>query len=82
MKKNKILKEYLKNITIGKRKQCKNLTIFPILYSSYYNLSDYITLDEALNNELIEIEEIDESGIVSEINVTNKSQKNLLLFFG
>ncbi|MBW1973272.1 MAG: hypothetical protein DRP55_04105 [Spirochaetes bacterium] len=81
MKKNKILKEYLKNITIGKRKQCKNLTIFPILYSSY-NLSDYITLDEALNNELIEIEEIDESGIVSEINVTNKSQKNLLLFFG
>ena len=78
---SEILKNYLNKIQIGAEQAYKNLAIFPVL-SDYVIPFDYLTLDEALSEDLIEIVEIDEGGSVPELRLNNKSDKMVLILDG
>jgi hypothetical protein len=68
-------------IQIGAEQSYKNLAVFPVL-SDYVIPFDYLTLDEALTEDLIEVVEIDKGGSVPELKVINKSDKMVLILDG
>jgi hypothetical protein len=76
-----IIQNYLKEAKIGRKQSHQNLAIFPLL-SSYANGLDYITLDEALTEGLIEVVEVSEEGTVPELKVVNKSPCMILILDG
>jgi hypothetical protein len=76
-----IIQNYLKEAKIGRKQSHRNLAIFPLL-SSYAIGLDYIMLDEALSEELIEVVEVSEQGTVPELKVVNKSPCMILILDG
>jgi len=76
-----IIQKYLDQIQIGAEQSYKNLSVFPVL-SDYAIPFDYLTLDEALSKDLIEVVEIDEGGSVPELKVVNKADKMVLILDG
>jgi hypothetical protein len=76
-----IINEYIGGLKLG-RKQCyKNLTVFALL-SDYDADCDYLTLDEALTDDLIDVVEKDEGGSVPELKVVNRSGRMVLILDG
>lgn len=73
--------EYLHSLKIGEAQRYENLTVFPLI-STQLHESTYITFDEALKQNLLEVREVDESGRVNEILITNKSEHIILLLDG
>ena len=76
-----IIKNYMDRIQIGAEQSYKNLAIFPVL-SDHFMPFDYLTLDEALSKNLIEVVEIDEGGSVPDLKVINKSEVMVLILDG
>jgi len=76
-----IIQNYLKEVKVGRQQSHRNLAIFPLL-SSYAIGLDYITLDEALTEGLIEVVEVSEEGTVPELKVVNKSPCMILILDG
>ena len=76
-----IIQNYLKEAKIGRKQSHRNLAIFPLL-SSYANGLEYIMLDEALTEELIEVVEVSEEGTVPELKAVNKSPCMILILDG
>jgi hypothetical protein len=76
-----LIKDYIDRIQIGGEQSYKNLAVFPVL-SDYVIPFDYLTLDEALKEDLIEVVEIDKGGSVPELRVINKSDKMVLILDG
>ena len=76
-----LIKNEIGKIKFGAEQSYKNLAIFPIL-SDYVIPFDYLTLDEALSENLIEVVEIDEGGSVPELRLINKSDKMVLILDG
>src|SRR5210317_2233968 len=76
-----ILNNYLDKVKIGRKQSHKNLEVFPLLFTNGGTL-DYMLLDEALEENSIDIIEIDEGGSVPDLKVKNKSGKMLLLIDG
>jgi len=76
-----IIRDYLNQIKIGAEQSYKNLAVFPVL-SDYVIPFDYLTLDQALSKDLIEVVEIDEGGSVPELRVVNKSEIMILILDG
>ncbi|MEW6440770.1 MAG: DUF6569 family protein [bacterium] len=76
-----VIRSYLQETRIGGRQDYKNLTVFPLLSAQAATL-DYLTLDEALAANLIEITEIDAGGSVPELKLLNKSPRKVLIFDG
>jgi hypothetical protein len=76
-----LIKTYMDKIQIGAEQSYKNLAVFPVL-SDYVIPFDYLTLDEALTEDLIEVVEIDKGGSVPELRVINKSDKMVLILDG
>jgi len=77
----KVIESYLEQIKVGRKQSHKNLAVFPLL-SPYVVGVDYILLDEALTEGVIEVGEVNESGSVPELKVVNKSQKSVLILDG
>ena len=76
-----IIKNYLEQLKVGRKQSYKNLALYPLL--STYSLGlEYLLLDEALNENLIEIVEKDSGGSVPELRVMNKSPKMILILDG
>jgi hypothetical protein len=75
------LQSYLGQIKVGGAQTYKNLTAYPVL-SNHMSALNYITLDEALKQGLIEISEIDKDGSVPELKLVNKSEKMILIIDG
>ncbi|MBW2615736.1 MAG: hypothetical protein JRD02_06145 [Deltaproteobacteria bacterium] len=76
-----IIKDYLDQAKVGRKQSYKNLAIFPLL--STYGLSlDYLLLDEALTENVIEIAEVDKDGSVPDLKVINKSPRMVLILDG
>lgn len=73
--------EFLNNTKIGEPISFKNMSVFPVFTENGIEL-DYITLDQALQNNLIDITEKDIGGSVPELKVTSKSDHNILLMDG
>jgi hypothetical protein len=76
-----LIKNYMDRIQIGAEQSYKNLAVFPVV-SDYVIPFDYLTLDEALKEDLIEVVEIDKGGSVPELKVINKSEKMVLILDG
>jgi len=76
-----LIKNYFEKIQIGKGQSYKNLTLYPVLSDEVIPF-DYLTLDEALSQNLIEVVEIDQHGSVPELRVINKSDKMVLILDG
>jgi len=72
---------YLDTLTISPKQSYKNLTVYP-LESDHSVKLDYLTLDEAMAEELIDIVEVTEGGEVPELKVVNKSSKMVLIIEG
>jgi hypothetical protein len=76
-----VIQAYLSEAKIGRKQSHRNLAIFPLL-SGYAARLDYITLDEALSEHLIEVMEKDDEGSVPELMVFNNSPKMILILDG
>ncbi len=76
-----VIREYLGQIKIGRQQSYQNLALFPLL-SGCEGTLDYLTLDEALSDDLIEVAEMDQEGSVPEIQVTNRSDRKVLILDG
>ncbi len=81
MEMEKVIETYLGQAKVGRQQSYKNLAVFPLL-SAYAVGLDYITLDEALTEGLIEVAEVSESGSVPELKVINKAAKMVLILDG
>jgi len=77
----KIISGYFETLKIGKIQSFKNLSIYPLL-SNYTVTFDYLTLDQALNQNFIEVHEISKDGSVPELKVINKSSTMVLILDG
>ena len=77
----KLIKQYIDGINIGSGQSYKNLAVFPLV-SDYALDLDYLTLDEALDKDAIDIVELDQEGSVPELKVVNKSEIMILILDG
>jgi len=76
-----VIKKYLEQLKVGRKQSYKNLALYPLL--STYSLDlEYLMLDEALGENLIEIAEKDNAGSVPELRVMNKSPRMILILDG
>lgn len=76
-----IIKDYLQQAKIGRKQVHKNLAIFPLL-STYFLGLEYLLLDEALTEGVMEVAEVDHNGAVPELKVINKSPQMILILDG
>ena len=76
-----IIKEYLEQAKVGRKQSFKNMTVYPLL-STYAIALEYYFLDEALDEALIEVVEVDQDGAVPELKVVNKSEQLILIIDG
>jgi hypothetical protein len=76
-----VITGYLKSAEIGRKQSHKNLAVYPLL-SGVNSTLDYVTLDEALSLDLVEISEVDLGGSVPELKFTNKSAGRVLILDG
>ena len=76
-----LIKTYIDGINLGKMQSYKNLSVFPLL-SDYTLDLDYLTLDEALDGNAIDVVELDQEGSVPELKVVNKSDAMILILDG
>jgi hypothetical protein len=76
-----IINEYLEQAKVGGQQSYKNLAVFPLL-STYAVDLDYLLLDEALSDGLIEVVEVDTEGSVPDLKVINKSPLTVLILDG
>ena len=77
---DEVLAKYIYEMDLGDIQEHKGMSIF-LLYSKGDD-SDYITLKEALDADLIKITEIDEMGSVPELKVVNRANVPVLLLDG
>jgi hypothetical protein len=76
-----IINEFIAGLKLGRKKSYRNLTMFALL-SDYSADFDYLTLDEALSGNLIDVIEKDEDGTVPELKVVNRSDRMVLILDG
>lgn len=77
---DEVIAKYIYQMELGDMQEYKGMSVFP-LYNGGDN-SDYITLKEALDANLLTVTEIDESGSVPELKVINKANVPVLLLDG
>jgi hypothetical protein len=76
-----LIEQYIDGINVGEVKSYKNLAVFPLV-SDYALDLDYLTLDEALDTDAIDVVELDRDGSVPELKVVNKSEVMILILDG
>jgi len=76
-----LLPTFLQNITVGPEQRHRNLVIFALLADQGAPV-DYLTLDEALEQRVLTITEIDAAGEVPSLKVVNSSSQKVLLLDG
>jgi len=76
-----IIKNYLEQLKVGRKQSYKNLALYPLL-STYSSDPEYLLLDEALSENLMEVVELDSDGSVPELKVINKSPEMILILDG
>lgn len=76
-----IIKDYLEQMKVGRKQSHKNLVLYPLLSTYNANLQ-YLLLDEALNQNILEVKEHGDEGSVPELKVFNKSPEMVLILDG
>jgi hypothetical protein len=77
----KIIGDFLDQLKVGRKQAHKNLALYPFL-STYAIGLDYLLLDEALSDNLIEVVEVSEGGSVPQLKVVNKAARMVLILDG
>lgn len=72
---------YLAGLVLGTPQIYENLSVIPLLAAREAPL-DYLTLDQALEDKLIEIIEVSEGGSVQNLKVINRSASKILILDG
>lgn len=78
---NANIQKYREVIKVGARQSHKNMTIYCLLAAEESTV-DFVTLDEALDKGFLSITELDDTGSVPELRVTNKSDRKVLMLDG
>lgn len=73
--------DYLEHLTLGRKQSYRNLEMYPLLGPDMVELA-YLVLDEALAEDRIRIEEVDEAGTVSQLKVINRADRPVLIIDG
>ncbi len=76
-----IVKKYLDSFELGEIQAFKNMGVIPIL-TSLNESSEYLTLKEALEKNVLKITEVSQSGSVPELKVSNSAEVAVLLLDG
>ena len=72
---------FLEIAKLARKQAYRNLTIFPLLAPDGVE-PDYLTLEQALDQNLIRITEIDSEGSVPELQLSNLGKKTVLIIEG
>ena len=75
------IKAFLEIVKIARKQVYKNLTIFPLLAPDGIE-PEYLVLEQALDEKLIRITELDNEGSVPELKLKNLGKKNILIIEG
>jgi hypothetical protein len=75
------IKEFLSQIKIGAKQTHKNMTLYCLLAAHEADVN-FLTLDEALDQKLLSVTELGESGSVPELKVLNRSDQKVLMLDG
>lgn len=78
---NENIQRFLEGIKVGAKQSHKNMTLYCLLAAKETDV-DFMTLDEALDSGALAVTELDESGSVPELKVTNRSDKKVLMLDG
>ena len=73
--------EFLAQCKLAKKQFFQNLTVFPLIGPDRFN-PFYLTLEEALSDNRIQLLELDEEGAVSDIRLVNHGKKPVLIVEG
>lgn len=76
-----IVKNFLVQLKFSGHQTVENLIMFPLV-SAAAGALDYLLLDDALERNLIEISEVDQSGSVPNLMVVNRAERMVLLLDG
>jgi hypothetical protein len=76
-----IIGNFLEQLKVGRKQAHKNLALYPLL-STYAIGLDYLLLDQALSQSMIEVVEVSQGGSVPELKVVNKSIRMVLILDG
>ena len=69
-------------LCFGQLKVYKGLSVLPIIGGGAVNTPDYLTLDDALEENLVRITEVNDKGIVPELRFESRADKPVLLVDG
>ena len=72
---------FLKTAKLARKQVYQNLTIFPLLAPNGIE-PEYLTLEQALDQNLIKITELDNEGSVPELQLSNLGKKTVLIIEG
>ena len=72
---------FLNKAKLARKQSYKNLTVFPLLAPDGTK-PDYLTLEQGLDKDLVQITELDQAGSVPELRLLNKGKKKLLVVEG
>src|SRR5208283_5970283 len=75
------IQNFLSQIKIGAKQNHKNMTLYCLLSANEAPV-DFLTLDEALDNQVLAITEVNDGGSVPELKVANRSDHKVLLLDG
>ncbi len=75
------IREYLAYVKVGRKQAYLNMTLFPLLAPDNGE-PEYLTLDEALEREQIEVTEVSSSGSVPELKLINRGKQQVLIVEG
>lgn len=78
---NTQVKEYLAQAVIGEAQAYRNLVMYPLI-SPYEDGVDYLLLDEALEQGVVQVTEVSKDGSVPDLKVLNRSPKMVLILDG
>ena len=74
---------YLQNVTVGAPKSSANLVMFPLFFADDNDApADYLSFDEALKKEWVDVTEVDEAGRVPTLLLDNRADKPVFLLDG
>jgi hypothetical protein len=76
-----LIVDAVKNVRVGEPALFRNLAVFP-LFGSDAGAADYLTLDEALEQECSEVTEVSEGGSVPELKFVNSGERPVFLLDG
>ncbi len=72
---------FLKAAKLARKQSYKNMALFPLLAPAATR-PDYLTLEQALDRDFVQITEMDQAGSVPDLRLLNKGKKKVLIVEG